>query len=516
MRPNDQLTSQALPARVVSMAQRFGSLFVALTAATLTGCTFIPPTGPAEITTRQGADGLVRQFALTPQSSGQLSLGTAKKLLFAVSSGQTVQRAESFRIQAQATGPLAPDAPPPEAAQDPHGRFRASSQLLLAEAPSKPAYRLQAAPSAEGDVQEFWVNSGTSTLAGDHKQKATNQRVTPHAYFFVDHESTLISDATLKSKIDSLAAAFEDVIYPNVTRFYGSPPDPGIDGDPRVYVVLSPAVDNFGKDRGLMGYFWSRDVLSALPGSSSPRANSNQKEVIFLTDKIFQQKPWTTFGTLAHEFTHLVVFNQKVIAPGRTTPEETWLDEALAMLAMDLCGWGLRNGNDEIARDIASFQEKPDQYSLTDWFRNPRGFSYGLSYLFARYLYDRFNEGIFKDVMASPQIGISGVDQALARRGVTFQDCFSDWSLANAISGLNLTRDPRYSYAPEINLRGTYGAIQLKGIQPRPLDGPSDVSGPSRPWGSAYYFLGSPQERTWKMDVPLGLSLFGGTVTLER
>lgn len=486
------------------MAQRLVSLLVALGLATVTGCTLIPPTGPAEINTRQGADGRVRQFILTPQSSGQLALGTAKKLLFAVSSGNTSSRAESFRIQGSPTEP--------SEATDPHGRFRASSEALLAEAPSRSSFRIQAGPSAVGEVQEFWVNSGTSTLAGDHLQKATNRVVTPHAYFFVDNDAR--TAGITENQLKALAAAFEDVIHPTVSRVFGAAPDPGIDGDPRVYVVISPAVDNFGQDRGLMGYFWSRDVLSRVDGSLSPRAHSNQKEIIFLTDKIFQQKSWTTYGTLAHEYTHLVVFNQKVLAPSRSVPEETWLDEAMAMLAMDLCGFGLRNGNDEIARDIASFQEKPDQYSLTDWFRNPRGFSYGLSYLFARYLYDRFSEGMIQDILASPQVGVAGVDSALARRGVAFQDMFSDWSIANSIAGLGVTRDPRYSYAPEINLRGTYGTIQLKGIQPRPLEGPSDVTGPSRPWGTAYYLFGSSQERNWTMDVRPGLSLFGGSVIL--
>ncbi|MNS95171.1 hypothetical protein D3C72_1294160 [compost metagenome] len=181
---------------------------------------------------------------------------------------------------------------------------------------------------------------------------------------------------------------------------------------------------------------------------------------------------------------------------------------------MDLCGYGLRNGNDEVARDIASFQASPEKYSLTDWFRNPRGFSYGLSYLFTRYLYDRFEGGVIRDLISSPYVGVSGVEQALTPRGVTFEDVFSDWSIANAISGLKLTQDPRYSYAPEISLRGTYGDIQLKGIQPRPLSGPSDVTGPTRPWGTSYYLLGSSQDRTWTMDVRPGLGMFGGTVVL--
>jgi hypothetical protein len=263
-----------------------------------------------------------------------------------------------------------------------------------------------------------------------------------------------------------------------------------------------------------MGYFWNRDLYPASTSPGNVREHSNEKEVIFLTDQIFKQKAWTIYGTLAHEFTHLVVYNQKVIAPNRSTPEETWLDEGLAMLAMDLCGYGLRHGNDEIARDIARFQAAPEKYSLTDWFRNPNGFSYGLSFLFTRYLYDRFSEGLIRDLLKTPQVGVSGVGEVLAPRNVTFQDVFSDWTLANAISGMGVTGESRYGYASEIKLRETYGAVQLTGIQPRPLNGPADVTAPARPWSTGYYLLGAPQERAWTMDVRPGLVMLGGTVAL--
>ncbi len=491
------------------MAYRLGSLLMALSLAALTGCNLLPPTSPAEINTRLGADGRVRQFFLGPQSSGQLTLGTARKLLFSVSSGAFSPRAESFRIQGEPSQPA-----------DPHGRFRESSRAIATEAADEPIRRLQdiQTPPKVGDPpRTFWVNTGNSTWAGDRQQQAKLIVSSARAHFFVDIDSKsayhLASDQ-FEAKVKELAAAFDATIYPRVTQVFGTPPDPGIDGDPRVYVVISPAVDNFGTDAGLMGYFWSRDVHPRSGGQGNVRDHSNEKEVIFLTDQIFKQKPWTTYGTLAHEFTHLVVYNQKVLLPARTTPEETWLDEGIAMLAMDLCGYGLRDGNDEVAKDIAFFQANPEKYSLTDWFRNPRGFSYGQSYLFTRYLYDRYEAGMIRDLIRSPQVGVTGVEQALAPRGISFEDVFSDWSIANAISGLGLTSEARYSYASEINLRGNYGSVQLKGIQPRPLDGPADVTGPTRPWGTAYYLLGSPQDRTWTMDVRPGMSMFGGSVAL--
>ncbi len=484
------------------MAYRIPTLVLALVVAALTGCNLIPPTASSDINTRLGAEGRVRQFFLSPMASGPLMLGTSRKLLFAVSAGAGASRAESFRIQADTTEP-----------RDPHGRFRESSREIAASEPPPSPRRLLDAPllPAKGATQSFWVNIGNSQLSGDRQQEAKLIVSSARAHFFVDTHAYPNSPyhqdrAKFEAQVQDLATMFDATIFPRVTQTFGAPPSPGIDQDPRVYVVISPAVDNFGKDAGLMGYFWSRDLYQ--------REHSNEKEIIFLTDQIFKHKPWTTYGTLAHEFTHLVVYNQKVLLPKRLAAEETWLDEAMAMLAMDLCGFGLRDGNDQIAKDIAKFQANPEKYSLTDWFRNPDGFSYGLSYLFARYLYDRYSESMIRDLLRIPQVGVAGVEQALTPRGATFEDVYSDWSIANAISGLRLTQEARYSYAPEINLRGTYGAIQLKGIQPRPLGGPAEVTGASRPWGTTYYLLESPQERTWTMEVRPGLGLFGGTVAL--
>lgn len=485
------------------MAHRLLIAVAAMLLLSVTACNLFPPTGPSEINTRLGADGRVRQFFLTPASSGPLNLGNARNLMVAVSTGAVPSRAGSFRIQ----GP-----PDPGAISDPHTRFRESSRAIAQEGDSLPM-RLQNVepPPKLKDVRNFWINTGNSQTSGDVQRQAELLIApTKNAYFFVDTGSALMADRKkVEAQVAELASIFESRIHPRISQAFGGPPSPGVDGDPRIYVVISPAVDDFGSEqgKGLMGYFWSRDLTD--------RPNSNRKEVIFLTDQIFKHKEWTRYGTLAHEYTHLVVYNQKVLAPNRSTAEETWLDEGLAMLAMDLCGFGLKDGNEEIARDIARFQAEPDLFSLTDWFRNPKGFSYGLSYLFTRYLYDRFEAGGIRNLLMASQVGVAGVEQVLSPRGIRFEELYSDWSIANAISGMGLTSDPRYSYAPEINLRKSYGTVHLKGVQPRPLAGSADVTGPTRPWGTAYYLFTAQESRAWTMEVRPGLGLFGGSVALQ-
>lgn len=453
-------------------------------------CSWLP-TGATGAT----GNGVIRQFVLPPGNPARLELGSARRLIFAVSASDSADPSFQFRIQSQV--------PPNES------RFRAQDRRLFSE-PGAFHYprRIQAGGNP---TESFWINIGDSTTTGDRQRTATRRVVTPHAYVYTDSQGVDLST----DQVTQLANAFETTIYPTVTRVFGADPATDAAGDSHVYVVLSPAVDNFGRDPGLMGYFWSRDLLSSDGATSgNPRVHSNLKKVIFLTSSLFAQQPATTFGSLAHEFTHLCVYNQKVLAHDRTEAEAAWLDEGWAMLAMDLCGYGLRSGNGDIARDIKSFEDAPSTYSLTDWFNNPHGYSYGQSFLFSRYLYDRFGAGIIPDVMASDATGVGGVQSALAKRGLGFQDVFADWAITNAIAGLQLGQDPRYGYAADLNLRGTYGDVALAGVKLTAVkDFPVTLPGSMRPWGTTYYDLTSSTPRGWTVDFRNNLTLFGRAAT---
>lgn len=478
------------------MRQRSFIPLAILTVALGHGCSWLPTVPLATGKTTSAAGGAIRQFFLPPGDPSKLDLGSAKHLLFAVSASESSAPSFQFRIQSQGTG-------------SGESRFRASDAQLLAEPGAldrpAPTRRIQAGELPPG---QFWINTGDSTLGGDRLRTTTLRLTTPRAYFYVDTEADISAD-----QVQRLADAFEQRIYPTVTGTIGSDPRTDIKGESRVHVVLSPAVDNFGADKGLMGYFWSRDMLSYTDVATSPRYHSNQKKVIFLTSRIFQQQSYTTFGTLAHEFAHLCVFNQKVLSRNRNIPEDVWLDEGWAMLAMDLAGYGLRAGNEEIAKDIKSFQEEPAAYSLTDWFNNPHGFSYGLSYLFVRYLHDRFGPEILKDIMAFPDVGVDAVNGALAKRGLSFQDVFADWALTNA-AGTPIN-DKRFSYGADINLRGTYGAITLGGIRPLPIASfPKSLPTTLRPWGTAYFDLQAEAPKAWNFEFKNPFGLFGSALII--
>jgi hypothetical protein len=350
----------------------------------------------------------------------------------------------------------------------------------------QPRHLLAAASRAVGSTEKFWVNTGDA--ATDVQQTAVLKRVTDHALFYFDQQAKAFTPA----QEDALVAAFETKIYPREAPVFGTPPAPGVDGEDRVFIVVSPAVDNFGQDKGLMGYFWNRDAVTTGGGE-----HSNHKEVLFMSDKIFDFPDLTSFGTMAHEYQHLLNFCNKGIRNG--VAEETWLDEGLAMYAMEVAGYGLPAGDFQIAKDLNEFLRNPLAYSLTEWDSNPHHFSYGQNYLFVRYLADRYGADAIKGLYASSHTGVAAVGDVLAQHQDTFAQFFADWAVTNVASGLPAARGTKYVYKG-LDLAGNYGGFQLPGLQPTRVASPN-ASLALRPWGCAYLTYATGAEQAWNLSL---------------
>lgn len=299
-----------------------------------------------------------------------------------------------------------------------------------------PGRRLFAAPAtapALGDRLGFWVNDGSGELAGDRQRQASLRLVTAHACFFLDDQADVDVD---DRRLASLARGFEERVRPAVTRVFGEEDRPGVDGRDRISVVLSPWVGQAPGREGLMGYFWPRDMAAPDPSANDLRRHANQQEVLFLATAILDEPDLSALGTLAHEYQHLLNYCAKTRIDGTPRVEDTWLDEGLSMLAMDLAGVGLAAGEPFVREELAALARDPLAYSLTDWNGNPDGRSYGLSFLFVRWLTERHGLGFIRDLQAVPEVGVAGLDAALRRRGTGFESTFHDWARSFASGDL--------------------------------------------------------------------------------
>ena len=244
------------------------------------------------------------------------------------------------------------------------------------------------------------------------------QQVGQNAYFYIENDYYKNLNAADKTKIsdaiNSLSEEFDGVIYPKLREFYGSEWKPGIDQDDKITVLL------FNMKDDVAGYFNSGDEY---PKIQFP--NSNEREMVYLD--MGQATSSLEKGYLAHEFVHLITFNQKDRTYG--VSEETWLNEARAEYASTLLGYNDVYNGSILQKRVNSFLENPSD-SLTAW-QNTKS-DYGVINLFTLYLTDHFGKNIISDSLKSGLTGISSINDALKKNGFPddFSLIFTRWTIA--------------------------------------------------------------------------------------
>ena len=130
---------------------------------------------------------------------------------------------------------------------------------------------------------------------------------------------------------------------------------------------------------------------------------------------------------IAHEFQHLITFNQKTIIRG--IDEEKWLNEARSEYAPTLAGYSEVWRGSYLKRRVGESLSHPSE-ALLDW--RGRSIYHASASLFMHYLVDRYGENILTSMMASGSVGSESIDDALASLGnpYRFIDFFQDWLLA--------------------------------------------------------------------------------------
>ncbi|MFH1086742.1 MAG: hypothetical protein V1772_13395 [Chloroflexota bacterium] len=290
-------------------------------------------------------------------------------------------------------------------------------RLLVAELRGRPAALLAPPrPLADvGDSERFWI--GDLDVPTYYGITATLRLATEHVAMWVADDVELDLQELARS-----AQAFEERIAPTNRAHFGPEPNPGIDGDPRVAVLNASFT-------GAAGFF---SAANNLPSWANPLSNERD----LLTVNVAALMPGTAAyeSVLAHEFQHMIHWHYD-------GNEDAWVNEGASELAEELNGYGWPQGN------VQAVALDPD-LQLTAWSDGPGavGRHYGASYLFLRYLYDRYGGEAVRAVIAEPANGARGVEAALASLGhdVAFDDLFADWLVANALDAPDA--DPRYGY----------------------------------------------------------------------
>jgi hypothetical protein len=318
------------------------------------------------------------------------------------------------------------------------------------------------------DSERFWViRPGLAPMPGqpynEVEIQAKRTYVGVHCQIYLDE--SVVGDGNTADAARALAEAFDATIYPTDTRIFGLPPEPGIDGDARIFILVSPQVSASGKT-GVLAYFARRDLARRDDGLST-HGHSNQKELLCVDARTLAPGRRTDLlAAVAHEFQHLINYHQKAVVAGVAGGEERWLDEALAMYASGACGYGI-TVSPNMYQHVAGYLQSAYQFSLTDWAGNPAGQGYGMGYLFTSYLAERFGEGIISELLHANERGKANLDARLRAHGSSYTAAFGDFAVALAVAGLLPDTDAG---------RFKLSSVPLRGVTPfGTLDGPSAI-----------------------------------------
>lgn len=298
-----------------------------------------------------------------------------------------------------------------------------------------------------GDKEQFWILNGDT--AEHHQISANLLYITDHTYFWAE-EGAEVDQGDMKRLMDT----FEEKIYPKNREFFGSEFNPGIDNDPRIFVIYAS-----GLGRSVAGYFNSSDSFSPMVSEYS---NAHETYMLSTTQDLGVDY---TYATLAHEFVHMTQFPSD-------RNDETWMTEGFAQVGAFI------NGYDVGGWDWA-YADEPD-LQLTYWSPEPgsNGLRYGQSFLFLTYFLDRFGEEATKALNTNPENGMASIDDTLADLGIidpltgeviTADDVFMDWAAALYIKDKN-AGDGRYIYNNFPGSPRTFDTDVIDSCPQSPLD----------------------------------------------
>lgn len=270
-----------------------------------------------------------------------------------------------------------------------------------------------------GSKERFWVlDSKTDTYT---QVDATLQLVLDHALVYVQDGLPVDQQA-----LEQSSRAFNDRIYPRDREIFGEEWSPGIDGDQRLTIL------NCKMTGGVAGYFYSPDEVPR-----SANRYSNEREMFYMDPKVAGLGTEFYLQVLAHEFQHMIHWNQM-------KQGAIWFNEGLSELAPELNGLS----SDQFER---AYIAAPD-LQLTDWRAEPgeNAGHYGAAHLFLSYFNERYgnvmppkelirakagdNLHVFADAAHKTQPAVR-----------SFDDLFADWAVANLVDDQSLAGG-RWSY----------------------------------------------------------------------
>ncbi|MDR3356376.1 MAG: hypothetical protein LBO04_04230 [Spirochaetaceae bacterium] len=298
--------------------------------------------------------------------------------------------------------------------------------------PAPPSY------TVGSSTKEFWVQDTNGKFK---KVTATLRSEKTHSnVWVVDENYDDCSADNNDNKINSaraqeLADKF-DTIYARETPVFGYEYGGdvqsgehgygGVDCDPKIQILVYDIDGDYTASQrgGVFGYFFSGDELTQSDFDSNKYYNkktikTNQAEMFYIDAHFTDLAPASMYSTLAHEFQHMINFNQKTLKH-HLVPVGVWYNEMLSMLAEDLI--------DPFIGITVNDKGHPVKVRIPDflqyyWFADPAVWlggddvyhSYANAYALGAYLARNFGgANLVKEIMSNQYVDAASLSAALA------------------------------------------------------------------------------------------------------
>lgn len=286
-----------------------------------------------------------------------------------------------------------------------------------------------------GETRKLFVDTEyTMTLSNFAQKPATLRAVGTYCYVWVldDYYAEKAEEDRVNSAIAEKYAQAFDTMYPMIRNVFGEESDKLYVRNylmdmssysptgTKVNIVIYDIGADYNNDKkyqtGVVGYFYSKDY-GLNSGTIYPKSNSGK---YFYVDSgyINESFDWTV-STLAHEFQHMIGFNQKNLLHGKNS--ETWYSEMLSMLCEDLMQehLGIEDGNSPKGR-TQTFNALYFYSGISEYNESYASVSYATAYSFGSFLARNF--------------GGAALVQKISTNSSVNED-----SILNAVNSLNKT-----------------------------------------------------------------------------
>ncbi len=369
-------------------------------------------------------------YELILYSTVTAATDTAQRFTYSVSSNTVSSRPLAYRR---------------EGLPDPTDRDRLEAHLrreeqelaarLRAQGGWRPSLYKAARPAQIGSTRSFAFSSYGGVMS-DQTVQATLVASSARALGYLDADLAASADNVTTGDIVSMVERFSTHSYPIVDDAFGEPSD--VDANGKVVFLFTHLVDRVG---GVAGFYSSRSLFEERVGG-----NGNETDMMFISPT----RPLDSYESLlAHEYQHLVNFNQHVMVEDGDA-EEAWLNEALSHYTEDLVDGHIGGGNPSL---IDEFLNAPGAYSLTGDASFNGGIR-GAAYLFLRSLVEDYGTTVPGQLVKTDRVGIANVE-ATTSRG--FADLYAAWLQRLFASGTGLDGSSAFNYTYPLFVDATTG-----------------------------------------------------------